>query len=590
MRIHLLLICTALVVPATHAAAGEVTRVVGDLAYVTGLNGDAPLWSSLRIGNDATAEVIKELPALLVARLTDGARIRPGDPVALTARGAPTSERRPRRIAHATRVEYGPRIDGRLDDAVWTKAIPIEGFVQRDPEYWMPGEEDTVVRIVYDDEFIYFAFDCPIPGATGPIANNMRRDADLDGDDNIQILLDTFNDGQNGTFFFVNPLGARTDLQLSNEGRTTNIDWDCNWTVRTTLSADHWTAEVAIPFDQLRFKQADEMVWGINLSRYNARKNVATQLVVGAHSASSRERYRMAELGALRGLGQISTRPPIEVKPYLLPGTRKDFLAGADEDPSFDAGADLRYGITSNLSLDVSYKTDFAQVEADQEQTNLAQFSLFFPEKREFFLEGANLFEFGDTDSRGSRRPTLLFYSRRIGLEEDRKIPILLGTKLTGKEGRTSIGALNVLTDPASYIDDGNEVRVERTNYSVLRLKRDVMARSNVGAIFINKQADHPQEKGSAYNRTGGIDFSYSPTSELNLQGFVARTWDSTLGNDNAGFIFLNYRGSKYWARAKYYDIGERFEPGVGFVNRRGDLDGLRRYYFYGRWRPPARP
>ena len=576
--------------PSLLCADGTVARTTGDLVYISGFNADVPLWSTLHIGTGISAEVIKELPNILVARLTatNNRDIRPGDPVSVVERGAPTTERRAKRIVRATRVDTAPRIDGKLDDAAWSKTSAITGFVQRDPEYWMPGEENTVARIAYDDEHIYFAFDCPIPDASGPVANNMRRDADLTGDDNIQIMLDTFNDGQNGVFFFVNPLGARTDLILSNEGRTDNSDWDSNWTARTTQSAQRWTAEVAIPFSQLRFKPADEMVWGINLSRFNAKKNVATQLVVGTQSSSRSARYSMAEMGVLHGLNQISTRTAIEIKPYILPGASKDFLAAnAGEDLSFDAGADLHYGITSNLSLDVSYKTDFAQVEADQEQTNLAQFSLFFPEKREFFLEGSNLFAFGDTDSRGSRRPTLLFYSRRIGLEDDHMIPILLGAKLTGKQGRTSIGALNAITDPTSYIDDdGNSVEVERTNYSVMRLKRDVMARSNVGLILVNKQADNARASGDSYQRAGGIDFSYSPSSELNLQGFLARTWTSETDSDNAGFLYLDYRGSKYWARAKYYDIGERFEPAVGFVNRRGDLEGLRRYYFFARWRP----
>ncbi len=519
------------------SAEGTVARVAGDLIYISGLNGSAPLWSSLRIGDDTKAEIVKELPALLVARLSERGerKIDLGERVTVVQRGEPTADRRAKRTVYATRVEKAPHIDGDLNDAAWASATPIEGFVQRDPDYWMPAEEHTVARIVYDDEQIYFAFDCPILDAAGAVANNMRRDADLAGDDNIQILLDTFNDGQNGVFFFVNPLGARSDLLLSNEGRSDNIDWNSNWIARTTRSRERWTAEVAIPFNQLRFKRADEIVWGINLSRFNAKKNIATQLVVGTQSSSRNARYSMAELGELRGLSQIDTRPPLVLKPYLLPGTNRDFLdADPGEDASLEAGADLRYGITSNLSLDVSYKTDFAQVEGDQEQTNLAQFSLFFPEKREFFLEGANVFEFGE--SAGNRsRPTLLFYSRKIGLDEEHIVPILLGAKLTGKQGRTSIGALNVLTDPTSYLDDdGFAIDVPRTNYSVLRLKRDLMSRSNVGAILVNKQADSSQRPGANYNRAGGIDFSYSPTSELNIQGFAARSWDAELGNDNA--------------------------------------------------------
>ncbi len=580
----LLFVCALLAVHPARAQNGVVAQVAGDLLYVSGLNGQASLWSSLRVGEGATAEVVKELPDLLVARLLqhDAMRDYTGAAVSISSLGPAASERRPRRVVHATRVEQAPRIDGRIDDPAWAQATPIGGFVKRDPGYWLPGDEGTTARIVYDEENLYFAFDCPIPDGSGPVANTMRRDANLTGDDNIQILLDTFNDGQNGVFFFVNPLGARTDLILSNGGRSNNMDWDSDWQARTTRRADGWTAEVAIPFNQLRFTPGDEMVWGINLSRFNARTNIATQLVVYAPTNSFTERYRMADLAELRGLGQVSTRRPLEIKPYILPGTTRDFTGEEGEDRSVDIGADLRYGITSNLSLDLSYKTDFAQVEADQEQTNLAQFSLFFPEKRAFFLEGSNLFDFGDTESRGSRRPTLLFYSRRIGIEEDNRIPILLGTKLTGKEGRTSIGALHVLTDPITYTDDEDgQVSVERTHYSVLRLKRDVMGRSNVGAIVVNKQ-----DVDGVYNRAAGADFTYAPTGALSLQGFLARTWDSETESGNAGSASLDYRGAAYWARIKYYDIGAQFEPDVGFVNRRGDLSGLRRYYAYGRWRP----
>ncbi len=571
---------------------GRVREVSGDLVYVEGMNGSVPLWSRLSTSGEngfgEDLEVIKELDDVIVARTTSSERAsyKPADRLIHVALGN-GNRRKARRTVHAARVEDGPNLDGVLDDPVWASARPIEGFVQRDPNYWAPSAENTVARIIYDDENIYFGFDCPIPEGNGSVANNMRRDSELTSDDNVQILLDTFNDRQNGFFFFVNPLGAQADYMLSNEGRTYNRDWDCNWTCRTERKADRWTAEVQIPFSQLRFKPGDDMVWGINLSRFNARKNEATQLVVGVQSSSPTERYLMMDIGELKGLRQVKTRRPIQIRPYILPGTSKDFrVTDPAENSSFDTGLDLRYGITSNIGLDVSYKTDFAQVEGDQERTNLTQFSLFFPEKREFFLEGANLFEFGEAArfrGSGTEPPTLLFYSRRIGLEERRQVPILVGTKLAGKEGRTSIGALNVLTDPISFEDDGDSIHVRRTNYSVLRVRRDLFARSNVGFVMVNKQIDG----WSTYNRAAGLDFSYSPTSKLNFQGFAARTWDSDIeGTGDARFIFLNYRGRTFWSRLKYLDVEENFEPAVGFVNRRGDLTGFRRYNVYLRWRP----
>ncbi len=575
---------------------GTVRQVAGDLAYVTGLNGSAPIWSILTVGKNAEGEVIKVLSNELVVRITqpNGTKVRSGDTATLKSKGKQISTRRPRRTVYATRVDKGPQVDGDLTDPVWSKAIPIEGFVQRDPNYWMPDKDQTVARILYDDTSIYFSFDCPTSGAPGHVANNMRRDSELWGDDNIQIMLDTYNDRQNGFFFFVNPLGAQSDLMLSNEGRSYNSDWDCNWVSRTKKIDNRWTVEVEIPFNQLRFKQTDDMVWGINLSRYKARENAAMQLVVGEQSSSTSERYLMTDIGELRGLKQIKARRPIQIKPYTLSGTSKNFLtANPEEDPTLDAGVDVRYGITSNLTLDVSYNTDFAQVEGDQEQANLTQFKLFFPEKREFFLEGANLFDFGEPAIRrgsGSTPPTLLFYSRQIGLESGRKIPILIGSKIAGKEGRTSIGALNVLTDPTSFTDsNNNSVQIPRTNYSVFRLKRDVHTSSNLGLIVVNKQSDDPVDGWDNYNRSLGFDFSYSPTSRLNFQGFAARTWDSQLNKTgNAAFAFMNYRGLKYWARLKVLDVDENFEPAVGFVNRRKGLVGLRRYDVYARWRPKS--
>ncbi len=287
------------------------------------------------------------------------------------------------------------------------------------------------------------------------------------------------------------------------------------------------------------------------------------------------------------------SRRSYQIKPYLLPGTSRDFeTAGASEKGVLETGIDLRYGVTPNISFDLSYNTDFAQVEGDQEQVNLTQFRLFFPEKREFFLEGANLFNFGQAAERtggGSRPPTLLFYSRRIGLEEGAKVPIILGTKVAGKEGRTSIGALNVLTDDVTVIDEADDdtTTVHQTNYSVVRLRRDVLARSNVGVMLVNKQVNDPVDGWSPFNRSLGVDFSLSASEALSFQGFYARTWDSELDDaDDARYVSASYSGTVTSARFRVLDVEERFQPAVGFVNRRGDLDGFRQYDAQTRVRP----
>jgi hypothetical protein len=575
---------------------GLVELVSGDLVYISGLNGSAPEGSTLAAlhSSEPSLEVIKHLETLLVARKLDHrSKVSKDDKLVTVTIASEPIDGLVRRKVMATRVAKGPKVDGRLDDAVWGEAIPVDGFVQRDPDYWMPGTEHTIAKIIYDDKALYFSFECFTSERYRLVANNMRRDSEIHGDDNIQLLLDTYNDRQTGFFFFVNPLGAQRDLMLSNEGRTYNEDWDCNWVCKTKIYEDRWTVEVAIPFNQLRFKPGEEMVWGINMARNIASMNEESQFVVGRKSSSTRARYWTSDIGELHGLTRLGSKRSITLKPYALPGTSRDYdTAGASEESVLEAGVDLRYGVTPNISFDFSYNTDFAQVEGDQEQVNLTQFKLFFPEKREFFLEGSNLFDFGqaaETTGGGSRPPTLLFYSRRIGLEDGAKVPIIFGNKLAGKEGRTSIGALNVLTDDVQVIDtdDDDTTQVHQTNYSVIRLKRDVMKRSNVGIIFVNKQENHPVDGWSPYNRSLGVDFSLSPTEQLNLQGFYARTWDTDLGDaDDARYLSLDYSGTLASFRARVLDVEESFEPAVGFVNRRGDLDGFRRYDVQTRLRP----
>ena len=578
--------------PLKAQQTGKVERVHGELAYVSGLNGSAQLWSKLNLVGptgdvQGELEVIKVLEDRVVAcAISSDIQIKANTQVTVVDAGEAHTARRQ---IQAVSVPAGPKLDGDLSDAVWAMAKPVEGFIQRDPGYWVPVSERTVARIVYDSEAIYFAFACYSANMGALVANNMRRDSEIWGDDNVQILLDTYNDRQTGFFFFINPLGARRDLMLSDEGRTYNEDWDCNWEVKTRKYADRWTAEVKIPFDQLRFKNDGNMVWGINMARYIPAKNEASQLVVGRKSSSNRARYWMADIGELHGLESVQSKRLFQVKPFILPGTGRDYTAlGASEDPVFETGLDVRYGLTSNLTLDVSYNTDFAQVEGDQEQVNLSQFQLFFPEKREFFLEGANLFDFGEAaETRGGddKPPTILFYSRKIGLDGKRQVPILLGTKLTGKTGRTSIGALNVLTNDAQFSDLGGIATLPKSNYSVVRVKQDVLSRSNIGAIYVNKMTDSPGK--NAYNRAAGIDFSFSPSASLNFQGFAARTWDSAIGDaDDARFARAVYQGDVFSSQVSFLDVEENFVPDVGFVNRRSGLAGFRRYEGRARVRP----
>ena len=520
-------------------------------------------------------------------------------------------------VVQATRTPTPPSIDGRLDESVWHQAPTVADFFQREPVEGAPPTEQTQVRILFDDDHLYFALRCFDSQVNRLVANQMRRDADLDENDNIQIILDPYNDRRGGFYFSTNPLGARQDLLLTDEGRTRNQAWDSVWQSRTTIDSLGWSAEVAIPFDQVRYPDSDQAVWGINIGRAIRRKNEEVFLVPPPQSYGFRGRYRTSRLAVLTGLGQLQSRPPLAVVPFFLSGTRRDFTAADPTEYDLAPGLDFKYGLTPSLTLDLSYKTDFAQVEADQQQINLTRFSLFFPEKRDFFLEGAGIFEFGERVARqglGGRPPTLLFYSRRIGIAEGHNLPVWAGGKLTGRAGPYQIGALRMTTEAGTFIGEEEQdrfltadgalldedqvelradaivdtlqltvpdtLRVAQTDFAVLRLKRDLLGRSNLGFIAIDKQPS----SAASYNRTAGFDFTLSLLqAALNLRGFAAKTWTPSVEDrDRAGLLELDYRQSRFETRLSYLDVEEDFAPEVGFVPR----TDIRRFKGSGRYRP----
>ena len=398
----------------------------------------------------------------------------------------------------------------------------------------------------------------------------MRRDAEnLRENDNVFILLDTYNDKRNGVFFRINPLGAMQDIALTNSGDSQNSSWDAVWDCRSKINDTHWTTEITIPFSQLRFNRSDSMVWGVNFGRTIRQKKEEATWVPVSRQYGSRSKYRTANLGSLVGLAGITPSRRLEVLPYVLPGVNR--IEGDEGiDSKFDIGLDLKYGLTSNLTADLTLNTDFAQVEADQEQVNLTRFSLYFPEKRPFFLEGAGLFDFGiPRPSFFNPPPLLLFYSRRIGLEEGYAIPIMGGSKITGKMGPYGIGLLNVLTDEfhtdSSVTDEDDIVDLSRTNYSVLRVTRDLFSGSSIGAIAINKQDT------DTYNRAGGLDFAYRPNDSIDVRGLWARTYEEDVsGKNDAMYFGGTWRNSLLQFNGIYTFIGEDFNPEVGFVRRQG--------------------
>ena len=346
--------------------------------------------------------------------------------------------------AEAYRTYQSIEIDGEFNEEDWQNAQSITQLIQYEPAEGELISQPTEVRILYDAEEIYFGFTCYDTDISKMVANEMRRDGSgqngLRENDHVSILLDTYNDRRNGFFFRVNPLGAKEDIALINSGESRNQAWDAIWTCRTKINADHWTAEIGIPFSQLRFSKSDDMTWGLNLGRSLMRNQEDATWAPLSKAHGFFARYRTDVIGNLVGLKGITPPRNLELLPYILPGLNR-IEAEKKTDGVFDIGLDVKYGITSNLTTDVTFNTDFAQVEADQEQVNLTRFSLFFPEKRPFFLEGAGLFDFGIPRTSFRRPPPLLlFYSRRIGLAEGHAVPIIGGGKITGKAGPYGIG------------------------------------------------------------------------------------------------------------------------------------------------------
>ena len=482
--------------------------------------------------------------------------------------------------AEAYRTYQSIEIDGEFNEEDWQHAKIITQFIQYEPFEGELISQPTEVRILYDAKEIYFGFTCFDSDMSKMVANEMRRDGSgrdgLRENDHVSILLDTYNDRRNGFFFRVNPLGAMEDIALINSGESRNQAWDAIWTCSTKVNENHWTAEIGIPFSQLRFSKSDEMTWGLNLGRSLMRNQEDATWAPLSKAHGFFARYRTDVIGDLVGLKGITPPRNLELLPYVLPGVNR--IEEEDKtDGVFDVGLDVKYGITSNLTADMTFNTDFAQVEADQEQVNLTRFSLFFPEKRPFFLEGAGLFDFGIPRTSFRRPPPLLlFYSRRIGLAEGRAVPIIGGAKITGKAGPYGIGLLNVLTnelydgsDPEDIID------VPQTNYSVLRLTRDVFSGSRIGLIGINKQDTDD------YNRAGGLDFTYRPSDSLDIRGLWARTFEVDVSDDNnALYLGSTWRNRDFRVEGSYTDIDENFNPGVGFIQREGirRVNGQMRY------------
>jgi hypothetical protein len=364
--------------------------------------------------------------------------------------------------AIAVRLPKGqaPRVDGRLDDAVWQLAPAQGNFIQREPNPGAPISERTEFRILYDDRKIYFglwAFDSE---AGGIRASEFKRDSGLAKGDQMRIVIDTFHDRRNGFYFATNPLGALKDAQYTDNARVTNNDWNAVWECRTTRDDKGWYAEIAIPFSQLRFKTAiGETTWGLNVGRRIVRKNEESYWVSYPRAQGAYGFARLSNAGVLDGLRDLKSMRRLDLIPFVAPTTDRDYTTGTSTTRLSRFGLDARVGVTDTLTADLTYKTDFAQVEADQEVVNVSRFSLFFPEKRQFFTETAGLFNYGKVGmENGDQGPGLLplFYSRRIGLTDDGAEVPASRRRATHRQDR------KLQSGPDEHRDRRNDVRVVR--------------------------------------------------------------------------------------------------------------------------------
>ena len=479
---------------------------------------------------------------------------------------------RERYTVPAVRVDEMPRLDGALDDAVWKKAAVVEDFVQQEPREGSPASERTEVRVMYDGRNLLIGVHAYDDDPAGLVATEMRRDSDrLLDEDSFALILDTFNDSRNGYMFVTTPLGAKLEQQISEEGEgnnrsglvnsNINRNWDGIWEVVTRVTDDGWTAEIAIPLTTIRFSDESEQSWGVNFMRNIRRKN---EQVFWAPIPKAYTLTRVSMAGELVGLRSLSHGLDLKLKPYVVAGMRDARLAADVHSTNAlrDVGADMKYGVTGGLNLDLTYNTDFAQVEADEQQVNLTRFSLVFPEKRDFFLENAGQFKMGTGGTFTSTTvETDLFFSRRIGLSDTGQvIPIIGGARLAGKTGRHNIGVLDIQTDRA-FNRPGD-------NFLVARYGADVLKRSRVGAIFINKETLGGE---AHYNRTMGADANLVLGRNLQVNSYVAKTETPGLdGQDMAFFGRVAYRDPSWNVWLNYLDVQDNFHDEVGFVQRTG--------------------
>jgi hypothetical protein len=484
----------------------------------------------------------------------------------------------------AKRATGAIEVDGDLSETDWRSAPVATHFIQNDPREGEPATFDTEVRFLYDDDNLYFGVLAHDTEPAKIIVNDLTRDFNTRSGDVFGLVLDTFHDERNGFMFETNPAGAKFDAQFVNEGREFNQNWDGVWYVKSQVTAAGWVTEMAIPLKTVRFQDLERQTWGLNFVRRTRRLNEDSYW---APLPRIHRFTRLSLAGTLEDLEGLQPRRDIKVTPYAK-GDVTDAAALAT-DGDFDAGVDAKVGVGTGLRLDLTLNTDFSEVEADVQQINLTRFSLFFPEKRDFFLENSGIFRFGpaqdqrlsnfqasfgsagaSSNLRGGQsrgEDLLFFFSRRIGLsDEGQPIPVIGGGRLTGRVGSFDVGFLNIQTGDAPELASTG-LAANGDNFTVARVRRNLFTNSDVGILFLNREnmeTDH-------YNRGLGLDANFRLSPEMDVTGYLAKTKTPELeGGDLAGRVEWSYEGRLLQLKAAGSTLQDNFNPEMGFAPRIG--------------------
>jgi hypothetical protein len=451
-------------------------------------------------------------------------------------------------------------IDGQLNDDAWQDASAYEGhFFQSEPGDRTPSSEKTKVMVLQDEKTIYFGIQCYDSDAAKIFASAMRRDTDIWRDDVVELLLDTFRDNRNCYAFVTNSLGVQGDAIISDQGNHINLEWDCVLFMDGAMNGKGWSAEFAIPFKSLKYKDGETVEWGLNITRDIKHRNEKTFLVPIARGLGHNGKFYGELFASLTNIHPPKQRFNFELHPYLLAGQTSVFQGSSRTEQEIRSGVDFRYDVTPQLALDLTYKTDFAQAESEEELVNVTRFNIRREEKRQFFLQSAGLFQFGPGQQ--YQNNFSLFDSRTIGIKDGQRVPLLGGVKLTGRADKYSIALLNLQAEQAALEEDVHE---PTTNFTALRLKRDIFKSSHIGFMSLNKQSSD-----SLMSRAFGIDGLFNFNEVVRVDASLANSISPSIHSSNwagdAGFIL-----NKEWIdmSLRYTHIDTLFRPEMGFLKR----------------------